>query len=115
MTVKSTYPPTRSKEFVVYFKIPMTTGLFDVVLTGLAGRVVVDGRGLATAAPRVVDSVTGTCSCWLSPRQMDGATVLFTATSASEGSLPYSERIHTTNQTLDTMARREMRRKRGWR
>jgi hypothetical protein len=113
---QSTYPPIKGQPFDLYFRIPMADGSFDTTLTGLACRVVVDGRGYAGPTPRVVDAATGSCVANLAGVLTNGATLLFSATSATNGSLPYAEKIATAAQTLDGMAARERRRKGGgWR
>lgn len=112
----SSYPPVRGQAFDLYFTIPKADGSNILSPAGLACRVVVDGRGYDGPTPELVDSSSGTCVARLYPLLTSGAVLFFRATSSSTDALPYTERIQTAAQTLNTMAARERRRKGGgWR
>lgn len=111
---ESVYPPIRGRAFDLYFEVPKDDGTIIANPGGLAATADADGQAIPLRTVRVVNALTGNCLAHLPADVMTAAVIRFKATSTDSGALPYTEKIHTSAQTLDTMHSRTARR-RGWR
>jgi hypothetical protein len=102
----SNWPPVKNAAFTLYFFVHKSDGTIIANPTLASSAVHVDGSAteITDCTLAVVDSTTGLCSIALTAAAMNGDQIDVKVVASDTGAVPYTAKILTSAQTIDTVA-----------